>query len=140
MRTASSSRRRTAVCVTLCESAYRPLLPLVVALRKSNIKAALKLNNLVNLKKLLSQAALWELFCGGQRESETLRGGEASEPSKFLILLKKQHLPWKKAVPVGVMSVGVMECCKSDEKPKYFRVHFFNFFTYLHYSSTPLLQ
>jgi hypothetical protein len=115
----------------------------VVALRKSSIKAALRPNSLLNLKKLLSQAALWELFCGGQKESETLRRGEASEPSKFLILLKKQHLPWKKAVPVGVMecwSVGVLECCKADEKPEYFGVHFFNSFTYLHYSSTPVLQ
>jgi hypothetical protein len=98
MRTASSSRRRIAVCVTLCESAYRPLLPLVVALRKSNIKAALKLNNLLNLKKLLSQAALWELFCGGQRESETLRGGEANKPSfipqKFRVIVAWTRRYW----------------------------------------------
>jgi hypothetical protein len=75
----------------------------VVALRKSNIKAALRLSSLLNLKKLLSRAALWELFCGGQRESETLRGGEASEGLRFLILFKRQYLLKKEAVLLGVM-------------------------------------
>jgi hypothetical protein len=98
MKMASSSRRRTAVCVTLCESAYRQLLPLVVAQRKSNMKAVLRLNNLLNLEKLKGRAALWELFCGGQRESEMLRGGEASKLSKLIVLLRKYHLPWSEAI------------------------------------------
>ena len=87
----------------LCESAYRLLLPLVVALRKSNIKAVLRLKNLQNLKKLLSRAALWELFCGGQRESEKLRGGEASKGPRFLVLYKQQYFLKKEAVLLGVM-------------------------------------
>ena len=101
--------------MTLCESAYRPLLSLVVALRKSNIKAALRLSSLLNLKKLLSRAALWELFCGGQRENEKLRGGEASEGPRLLVLFIREYLLKKEAV-----LLGVMECCKWDEKPKCF--------------------
>lgn len=84
--------------MTLCESAYRQLLPLVVAQRKSNMKAVLRLNNLLNLEKLKGRAALWELFCGGQRESEMLRGREASKPSKLIVLLRKYYLLWNEAV------------------------------------------